>query len=163
MALNDYEKRLIDQIAEYGWFCLTVAGGEEGEPQFSYTIGLWETLGTPELIVFGLESKLSYWMLADMIDRLKAGERLVDGARISGLLVDHDCVARAVHPSQIRVKYLNSAIWYRRFRTGDEAVEAFQLFWPGVPDGLFPWESGCDAVVREKQPLLFLPDEQGIA
>ena len=104
MALNDYEKRLIAKIAEYGWFCMSVGGGDEGEPPFSYTIGLWETLCTPELIVFGLESKVMYWLLADMIDRLKTGEQLVDGARISGLLLDYDFIARAVHPSQIRIK-----------------------------------------------------------
>ena len=161
--LRDYEREIIDHVANDGWHCTIVGAGDAGEPGFAYTVGLWETLATPELIVFGLEPMLMYDMHAGMIARLKAGEQLIDGARIGDLLRDFDCIGRAVHPTQVRIKYLNSAMWYRGYRTGDEAVEAFQLFWPGVEQNLFPWEHGCEPVVRDSQPLLFLPVAGGEA
>ena len=161
--LRDYERDIIDHVETDGWHCNIVGGGDAGEPGFAYTVGLWETLATPELIVFGLEPMLMYDMLAGMIARLKTGEPLVDGARIGGLLSDFDCIARAVHPTQVRIDYLNSAMWYRGYRTGKEAAEAWQIFWPGVETGLFPWESGVEPAVRDSQPLLYLSAEDGNA
>jgi hypothetical protein len=161
MSLTDYERELIRNVAEFGWQCLSVGAGDD-EPGFSYTIGLWETFGAPELIVFGLDSGLMYEMLACMVDALRRGARVDEGARWP-LLRNHDCISRRVHPSQINRDHFNSALWYRRHRGEAPPLEAYQLFWPGVEDGLFPWEAGCSARVRELQPRLDLPAEHGLA
>jgi hypothetical protein len=161
MSLNDYERALIDNVARSGWQCTSVGGGE-GKPPFSYTIGLWETLCTPELIVFGLDVETMFSMLSIAIDEMKKGAQLYDGARWP-LLLGYDCISRRVHPSRVIVDYFNSALWYRRHRGVEGPLEAFQLFWPGVGDALFPWERGCDPLVREYQPRLDLPAEQGLA
>src|SRR5687768_12916260 len=132
-----------------------MVGAGDGEPSFAYTVGFWETLCAPELIIFGLDFELTHQMLWTMFDKLKAGAILTDGARWSGLIEGFDCISRPVHPSRVEIAYLNSAMWYRGYRTGDEAVDAYQLFWPGAEQGLFPWEPGCDELVRADQPLLY--------
>lgn len=42
-------------------------------------------------------------------------------------------------------------------------LQAYQVFWPGAVQGLFPWESECVDEVRELQPLLYLPRVTGLA
>jgi hypothetical protein len=59
-----------------------------------------------------------------------------------------------VHPSQLK-EYFGNAIWYRRYRTGHSDLAAFQMFWPGKIQGLYPWQPGCDSIVVERQPLLY--------
>jgi hypothetical protein len=162
-TLSDYEQKIIDNVAEHGWFCVSVFGNPD--PTFSYTVGLWETLGTPELIIFGQPLKLMHSMLWTAFRQIKAGKtRVRDGERWSGLIDGFDCISRPVHESQIVRDHFNSAIWYHGYTGGDgKPLSAFQLFWPGVKDGLFPWEKNCGEAVRELQPLLYLPIEPGAA
>ena len=161
--LTDYEQGIIDHVAEHGWHCTNVFDPTERVPNFSYSIGLWETLCTSELIVFGLDLELMHKLLWAMYRQLKAGAQLANGARWSGLLGGFDCISRPVHPSQIKDEYFNSALWYRERRAGDSNLSAYQIFWPGAVDGLFPWEKGAADIVRELQPSLYLPDQAGLA
>lgn len=153
--VDEYEQRIIDNVAEHGWFCLSVGAGDD-RPGFSYSVGFWETLKTPELIVFGLPFKLMHSMLWSAFRQVKSGSsKIEDGARWSELIDGFDCVSRPVHRTQITRDTFNSALWYLRHRTGsDQYLDAYQLFWPGRSDGLYPWEGGCSEIVRQIQPQL---------
>jgi hypothetical protein len=48
-------------------------------------------------------------------------------------------------------------LWYYRYRGKLDQFKAFQIFWPGKLDGLFPWDDGVDASVMAVQPLLYFP------
>lgn len=162
--LTEYEESIVNNVREHGWHCVAVFGESEGS-EFAYTVGFWETLRVPELIILGLPLKLMHSMLWSAFRKIKANKiRVADGVRWPDLIDGFDCVSRPVHATQISRERFNSALWYRRYRTGqDEDLEAFQLFWPGAKDGLFPWEAGSSDVVREFQPQLYLPHETGIA
>jgi hypothetical protein len=162
-VLSDYEKRIVSNVAEHGWFCTSVGAGEDSPP-FTYTVGFWETLKVPEFIIFGLSSKLSHAILWDVFRQIRDGVATPsDGVRWSGLIEGFDCLPRTVHESQMIREHFNSALWYRRHRTGDDsALRAMQLFWPD-PGGLFPWEEGSDPEVRASQPALYLPLKTGFA
>ena len=162
-TLSDYEKEIIEKVAEHGWFCVSVFGGQG--PEFSYTVGFWETLESPELIVFGQPLKLMHAMLWGAFRHIKSGKTHIgDGQRWSGLIDGFDCISRPVHESQIVREHFNSAIWYHSYTGGDgRPLAAFQIFWPGVTSRLFPWEKGCSDAVRELQPLLYLPRAHGVA
>ncbi len=160
--LNDTERRIIDGVEEHGWYDMSVFGGSG--PNFSYSIGFWETLKLPELIIFGLELKLMHSMLWSAYRHLKAGTcEMKDGARWLDILDNFECVPRPVHPTQVRFEHFNSAMWYKWHRGGNDAspLQAFQLFWPSAKSGLFPWEK--DSGVAHLQPALYLPLEPGIA
>jgi hypothetical protein len=161
LSLNEYERSLIRNVAEHGWHCTSVGSGD-GAPGFTYSVGLWESLCTPELIIFGLGPKLMHQMLWEMFRQLKAGATLNDGERWSGVIDGFDCISRPVHHSQISSDTLNSAIWYREYRTGQKHVDAYQLFWPSL-QGHYPWERNCDPRLRECQPPLYLPAGNGHA
>ena len=154
---DDYEKKLLRNIEEFGWQATSVFDPKGEDPNFTYSIGFTSTLEAPEFIVFGLPSDLMRSMLWEVFRQIEAGRAISDGDRLSGLLEDFDCVVREVHPDNIKPEYLNSAIWYWH-RTGNEGLPpVFQVVWPGKNDGLFPWDVACPEIVRELQPPLYLP------
>lgn len=160
--LDASDKKLIANVKKYGFHSQHVFEDADG-PAFQYSIGFSDTLKSPEIIVFGLERKLMHSMLWEMFRQIKAGSFLNEGARWSGLLGGHDCISRRVHPSQLR-EYFGIGLWYERHRRRDPGLLlAYQLFWPGTQQGLFPWDAGCAEEVREYQPALYLPREVGLA
>ena len=62
MPLTEMQQKIVDCVQEHGWFSMGVFEGEES-PSFNYTIGLWETLAVPELVICGLPTKLMHSML----------------------------------------------------------------------------------------------------
>jgi len=162
MTRSAADQKVIDDVATHGWSCMNVGAGD-GEPNFSYSIGWWESIKSPEGIVFGLPSKLQHSMLWEVFRQVQAGLVLTDGLKISNLIEGHDCIARQVHASRIS-DHFGFALWYCRIKGGpSSSVQAFQIFWPGKHQGLFPWETGCDQSVRDGQPLLYLPKARGVA
>jgi len=57
------ERKLVDDIEKYGYGCHVVhVKPQQPIPGWSYTIGLYETLQQPELIVVGMKQDLaSFW------------------------------------------------------------------------------------------------------
>ena len=163
-SLSEHEQEILDNVVEHGWHCVAVFG--EGErPGFAYSVGFIDTLKCPEFIVFGLDTKLMHGMLWSVFRQVRDGKAMPgEGQRWCALIEGYDCISRAVHPSQIEPEYFNSALWYWWYSGRErESVCAYQLFWPGREQGLFPWESGCNQIVRDYQPALYLPDETGLA
>jgi hypothetical protein len=54
---------MLENIDVHGWFALHVFDPEGLEPQFSYSVGFTQTLGTPEFVVFGLPKDLRHNIL----------------------------------------------------------------------------------------------------
>jgi hypothetical protein len=156
--LTEYEQGIIDDVAEYGWFCVAVVPGEDSDnPGFAYSVGFTETLGLPEYIVFGLDHELIHAMLWNVFRALKKGREVRDGDRWSGLLADFDCVVRAVHRTNIAREHFNSALWYHGDPEAHGPLQAMQIIWPDSADGRFPWDLDCSPLIRALQPPLYLP------
>lgn len=155
---EEYERKILEDIEEYGRFCTSVVDPDQIQPSFSYSVGFTRTLNTPEFIVFGLSVKLMHSMLWRVFDDIKAGRRPEDGARWSGLLDGHDCIIRTVHQTNVVPDYFNSAIWFWDDAADRGALSAFQIVWPAVATDLFPWDETCPSIVRDAQPALYLPN-----
>jgi hypothetical protein len=149
------EKKVVDDIATHGWHGTHVPEDEEG-PGFAYSIGLHDTFNAPELIVFGLKHKVMHNMIWQVIHQMREGRKIEDRAEFSELIADFSCIIRPVHPSWHK-EYFGYALWYYRFRKKLPEFKAFQIFWPGKLDGLFPWEDGANDLVMWGQPLLYIP------
>lgn len=140
-------------LAERGWTIVPVEG-----PRLSwaYSIGLAETLGSPDLIAFGGGCDIARTHLVEVQQRLRKGElTLEDGLRWSGL--GFEVCWRSVHESQyLGFNWFYLAKEVREEWTGRrEPVPVFQMF-VADPAGLYPWEAGCDQDFRELQPMLSL-------
>lgn len=149
--LTDYERDILANVRDHGCHITSVSD----EPPFTYSAGFIETASQPEVIIFGLPSKLCASMINNLLRMCREGLELTDGGEIEGLLQAHRVIARAIDPDNIVRDHFNSAIWYEQRRTGRTLDRAMQLVWPGALDGLFPWDDGCSKEVRDLQPALY--------
>lgn len=167
--LTDLEQRILDNVEEFGCHITSVSPADDeddflddddeeegGEPErFAYSIGFPRTVGQPEVIVFGFSATLAAAVINGVLDRCRDGLVLEDWAEVDGLLQGHKCMLREVEPDCLVPYYFNSAIWFARHETGEDLSRAFQIVWPGVEDGLFPWDKGCAEATRDLQTPLY--------
>ena len=66
----DYEALIAQELKENG-HALLLFDAEDDFPTYGYTIGLYETYGHPELVVFGLDHDTIRILIGDSVDRLK--------------------------------------------------------------------------------------------
>ena len=155
--MNGYERKVVENVREFGCHITFVFDDEQDGPDFAYSVGFDETVQQPEVIMFGLPQKVMKFSINETLQSCRDGLELEDWTQIEGILEGHRCIARTVHPSRVSRKYFNSAIWYQGAKADLETIRAVQLVWPGSLDGLFPWDEGCAAVVRDLQPALYEP------
>ena len=154
-----FERDIIKNVREHGCHINFIFDPEQDRPSFAYSVGFHETLGQPEVIVFGLSQEVMGFMINETYRQCRDGLVLEDELELNGLLKGFPCVALAVAPENIQREYFNSAMWFRRVTTGEEMDAAFQIIWPGAEDGLFPWDEGCSDIVRFLQPPLSAESE----
>lgn len=146
--LEPDEEKLVGDVEKYGCHVIQVRE-EGGAPGWSYTVGLGDVLGLPELIVIGLKAEVAHCLLNECAGRLQAGTRLVEGGRVQGLLANVECEFRSVEKRWLR-RTMGYAVWFY----GGDDFEALQCVYPDLANR-FPWEEGFDNNWRSRQPLLF--------
>lgn len=154
-----YLAHLEGVIAEHGWTIHTVlppADDPDLDPPFAHTVGLsGPRFGHPELLVVGLGRDTAQVVLTDLCERVRDGQRLHAGQRLSEVL--EDVAGGAVQVELLRVDDaadprapLSAA---NRLYGHGGPVDAFQVVWPDH-NHRFPWDPGCDGAIRALQPLL---------
>lgn len=157
------EKRLLENIRDFGWHGEWVAGAD-GEPPFVYSVGFIETLGAPEFIVFGLRLELMHDMLWSVFHRLKAGAEAGGEAVWPEVIPGFAAVSRPVHSTQLpRGHFGRAALQHVRRGHDLASFRGVQLFWPSRIEHLYPWQEGCPEEVIALQPRLDLPNVEGHA
>jgi len=146
--LEPDEEKLVDDIEKYGCHVVQVSAGN-GFPGWSFTIGLEELLGVPELIVIGLKDEVAHSLLNECAHRLQEGIRLGPRRRERGLLSDVECEFRPVEK-----RWLKQTMGYAAWFYGGDDFQALQCVYPDLANR-FPWEEGFSKDWRSRQPLLF--------
>jgi hypothetical protein len=103
-----FERHLVKTIGEKGFAVVH-------QPEFAYTVGLWQSQSRPELIVFGLPAQRSQAIL-ELAAQGTPPENLADGYARKTVNVDPDYYR----------DYFPYARWYYR----GPKFEALQLVWP---------------------------------
>ncbi len=144
---DDDEKALSD-IATYGLHIIHVT--EEGDlPPFSYSIGIEQSLGMPELIVVGLHGEVAHAAINECYRQMKEGTGIAPGARVNELLGGgFECVIGDVSPAHFK-QYMGWALWLYK----DAGFRAYQIIFPDTA-GVFPWEPEASDWFKSWQPLL---------
>ncbi|MBX9886291.1 MAG: DUF4262 domain-containing protein [Novosphingobium sp.] len=155
-GVTDYEREIIANVEKHGCHVNWVFDEQDGDPAFAYSIGFTKTVGGPEVILFGLPQETCGQAINYLLVLRAGGLALVEGARISGIFGDYDCIVRMVHESWLIQSYFASALWYHRTQMEQPLTEVAMLVWPDA-DHVFPWEEGCADWVRADQPELYLP------
>jgi len=147
--LKSDERKLIDDVEAYGCHIIQVRPKNE-IPAWSYTIGLYENFGQPEVIVVGLKEDTARFVLNEVRVLFRSGVVFDERHRQSDLLANVDCEFRAVERRWLEAGVTGYANW---FYGGDE-YPVLQCIHPDLK-GVFPWEQGFDASWRNRQALLF--------
>jgi len=134
-------------IEKFGLQVISVTSTGYSQP-FSYSIGLWETYGHPEIICFGLPSDLAHAIINDVAELIKQGGKFETNQ-------DYSKIFKASRAAFLKVDkrniddYFGVACEYYK----DKEFETLQLIWTDRNDK-FPWEENFEEEFLYKQPLL---------
>ncbi|GAA1221195.1 hypothetical protein GCM10009665_09210 [Kitasatospora nipponensis] len=153
-AWDARDHRIAENIREYDWHVNGVAGGDlPGD--WSYSIGLWHTLRSPEVSFFGIPAQTGMRIVNVLADRIREGRPLEPDQRRDDVLGGGFAVAiRPVHPSWYHDFFGAGVDFYQR-----PPLPITQMFWPDQ-QGRFPWDDGVEESCRAAQPLLWIAREE---
>jgi hypothetical protein len=146
------EQRVIDDVERHGWHLVGIEDGPE--PPFVYSIGLYHTLGQPEIIILGLKDASTMGQIVNLIgDEMRKGTKFEDWFESEGILEGYNCIFRQVAREHYP-EYLGYALWYYR----PEEFPVLQCIWPDN-GGRYPWQPGVSADIVNRQPILARPGD----
>jgi hypothetical protein len=143
--LNVHDEDTIRKIEEHGCCVLSVGRSCEYELGWTYTIGVFDTCGKPDLITVGLPFETAHSCLNDAVEREREGIDLTKG-RQSDLIGNVDCEFRPVDPKWVK-HLMNWANWYY----GGTDYPVLQAVYPDL-ENRFPEDEGFNR--RFAQPLM---------
>lgn len=143
-------RQLRSDIKEYGWHVIEVLGDDEVRP-WAYSVGVYQSYGHPEIVIFGLDHDVMFGMISAIIDEIKAGVVYRDGDETPEILEGYNCMFRIVG-HQWYAPFFGRAIDYY----GGSTFPVLQCVWPDR-HGLYPWSDNSDfeGDLQGTQPLLF--------
>ena len=144
---DESEQKVIDDIADFGWHCVHIIA-EEDLPEYSFTVGLFQTYKHPELIIFGLPSKVSHQILGIVADAVKTGQPFDLAQPTDALISNYSCCFAQVPTSEYH-EHVGYCRWY--YRGNDFPL--YQIVWPSRA-GLFPWHPQAAPEFRAAQPVI---------
>lgn len=144
--MRDLNDPVARKIGEHGWAVVNVEG-DESEPGYAYSVGLYESFAHPEVIVFGLAPAVLRQIINVIGAEIRQGLRFSDTDTTNRVLTGYECAFRSVAPAA-EDAYMGAVIDYY-----DGEVPALHCIWPDSA-GRFPWDQGASADYRRLQPML---------
>jgi hypothetical protein len=141
---NTTRAELAANIQKHRWLVFSVAG--ETQPLYSYTVGLFETFGHPEVVLSGLNMELAQTLLNDIGNAVAQGVRREPEELYDDILSGYPCLFKAV-PVTVYEQYFGRALVFY----GETTFPVLQCLWP---DSLkrFRGDFGYD---QSNQEILF--------
>ena len=143
-ALSEEDERTIGHVEDFGCSVVSVKRTSHG-PGWSYTVGVFDTTGKPEIITVGLLPETAHSALNGAAKLLRAGVDLTQG-RQGDLVGQVDCEFRPVDQKWVE-HLMGWAVWYYE---GDK-FPVLQAVYPDLQNR-FPGEEGFDKAFE--QPLM---------
>ena len=141
------DETIVHNVRKHGCH---IVGIWDGEPRYSFSVGLWLNFGQAELVIFGLEGRDAAGVINNVRDCAAAGRGYAAGDVCDDLLVDTRVCFVEV-PLRLYDKYLGTAIWF--YQKSPRPFPCLQMVWSDGK-GRFPWESGYDLSLKQYQPVL---------
>ena len=143
-GLSETGANTISHVEEFGCGVIQVKSSK-ADPGWSYTVGVFDTCGKPEIITVGLREKTALVLLNEAAKRLREGVDLTQG-RHREMIGEVECEFRPVDPKWTK-HLMGWALWYY---DGTE-FPVLQAVSPDL-ENRFPEEEGFDRSFQ--QPLL---------
>jgi hypothetical protein len=143
-ALFEEDERTISHVEEFGCSVVNIKRTEFGLG-WSYTVGIFDTSGKPEIITVGLSPETAHFALNEAAKLLRSGVDLTAG-RHSDLIGRVDCEFRPVDRKWVE-HLMGWALWYY---DGDD-FSVVKAVYPDLQNR-FPEDEGFDKSFE--QPLM---------
>jgi Domain of unknown function (DUF4262) len=143
-TLSKEDERTISHIEEFGCSVVNVARAEYGLG-WSYTIGVFDTAGKPEIITVGLPPETAHFAVNEAAKLLRAGVDITRG-RHRDVIGEVECEFRPVGRKWVE-HLMGWALWY--YDRGDFPV--LQAVYPDL-ENRFPEDEGFNQ--EFEQPLM---------
>ena len=150
-CLDDRDRQVINDIAAQGWHVVDSAADNLGLG-WSFSVGLYQSFGHPEVVVFGLGAELGRRVVTTIAEAVKAGGSFKPGKDYADLLPRCACVFEPVQP-----RWQPWALGYARWYYRSDEFPALQCIWPDKRQN-HPWQMGYKAEWTWQQPLLYQTD-----
>ncbi len=140
---NTTRAELAANIKQHRWLVFNIMEGSETEPAFSYTVGLFETFGHPEVMISGVKQEAAMSILNEIGHGVAEGLKREPGILHDDLLEGYSCVLKPIS-SQLYETYFGRAFVFY----GGLAFPMLQCVWP---DALkrFPGDVGYTLATQE--------------
>ena len=142
--MSDEDERTISHVEEFGCSVVSVKRTKYGLA-WSYTVGVFDTSGKPEIVTVGLLPETAHFALNEAAELLRAGVDLTTG-RHRDLIGQVDCEFRPVDRKWVD-HLVGWALWYY---DGDD-FPVVQAVYPDLQNR-FPEDEGFDKSFE--QPLM---------
>ncbi len=152
-AFDERDRLVAANVTEFGWHVMGVNGDGEG-PEWAYSIGLWHTVRSPEVCVFGLPTDTAMRIVNNLAARVRDGSPLTPDQRRTDVIEGYQVAIRPVHPTWYP-SFFGAGIDFQRQPPWPVA----QVIWPDK-EGRLPFEEGAGDACRAGQPPLWLPKDQ---
>jgi Domain of unknown function (DUF4262) len=126
-----------NDITEFGWHIRWIPP-EPGRIGWHYSIGFADTLGEPDVVVFGLDKREGTHLLNTIADELARERHFRAGARYKGYFQNVEIEFRATLPQWTPAHFGDAVDWYQ------EQPRMHQIVLPDV-NNRFPGEDRSDA------------------
>lgn len=143
-VLSEEDERTISHVEEFGCSVVNVKRSNYGLG-WSYTLGVFDTCGKPEIITVGLPPETAHFVLNEAAKLLRAGVDLTKG-RHRDLVGNVDCEFRSVDKKWVE-HLMGWALWYYE---GNE-FPVIQAVYPDLQNR-FPEDEGFEKSFE--QPLM---------
>ncbi|HKB36628.1 MAG TPA: DUF4262 domain-containing protein [Gemmataceae bacterium] len=134
-------------VAEFGWHVVGVDDNPYG-PDYAFSVGLYHTLGHPEILIMGLPHETAAQLINVMGESIRGGQRYERGKRYDDIAEGYPLAFVPVAP-RYYPDYLGYALWFYR----GWHFPTLQCIWPDK-QGLFPWDPGYDSRYFDHQRVL---------
>lgn len=153
---TDSDRQVADNIRRHGCHVYSVLASAEDAPEFSppfsYSIGLVDSLGVPDVIVLGESARIGKSMIDAYQEFSAAGRRFEPGHRHGGFLGGgFEVYVEPVSLDAVRPYMLGCLRWYR-----ERPWRAAQIVFPSV-QGTWPWDDDAPQWLVRGQPMLGRP------
>lgn len=150
--MGEKDQKALNDIDEFGCHVLNVMEGE-GEPSFSYSIGINKKQQKHDVVIIGLKSKLAHSMINNYKNRLLEGEEFEPGKFYSDFIEGFEVCFVNVNKKHYD-EYFGWGLW---LHNGSD-FNVLQLVWP-TTNGLWPWNEEASDFYKWAQPIL---NEDGV-
>ncbi len=143
------DEKLFSNVRQYGCHIMHIIEDEKG-PEYSFSIGLYLNYSHPEIVIFGLDHKITNPTINRIASLIREGREFSDGQTSDELFEGLEVVFLSVERKYYG-PYLGYANWF--YQHLPQPFPVLQLVWPDK-QGRFPWEKEFSPELHTRQPLL---------